>query len=139
MKISSTFLRFTVPATMAVLLTSCAAVYTSSSRPFVVTGIQPEERTNGYIFKIKTAGKIGKVEAWIGPDNWLYMSIPDTNIDAGSLDNLVKCPIVSGMQFFHYRASVQVTLHLNAKFDHVSVLRYKGDENVYVVLYKYDE
>ncbi len=73
----------------------------------------------------------------MGPGNWLYISIPDTNLDSDRLSNLASCPVVSGMQFFRYHGSVQVTLHMKTKFDHVSVLNYRDDNNVYVVLYKY--
>lgn len=92
---SITFLRISISAATTFLLASCAALYNSTTRPFGITGVQPEERTNGYVFKIEAAGKTGKVEEWIGPHNWLYMSIPDAGIDAGELNDLVKCPIVS--------------------------------------------
>lgn len=139
MRIASTLLRASIPATTAVLLVSCASIFTSRTPSFTIAGIQPEERANGYVFKIEAAEKIGKVEAWIGPDNWLYMSIPDTSIDANQLNDLTKCSIVSRMQFFRYGASVQVTLQLTKKFDHVGVLSYPGDNNVYVVLYLFKE
>lgn len=139
MKISNTFLRVALPTVAGLLLASCATLYTSRTRAFNIAGIQPEERTNGYIFKIEAAQKVGHVEAWVGPDNWLYISIPDTSINAAKLSDLAKCPIVSRVQFFRYSGSVQVTLHLNAKFNHVGVLNYPGDSNVYVVLYKWKE
>ncbi len=139
MRSSGILIRTGVLFFAAILLQSCATLFTSSPGSYKITGIRPEERENGYIFRIEASGRIGKVEAWIGPDNWLYMTIPDTNLDAGSISNLTRCPIVSNMRFFKYKGSVQVTLHLNQKFDHTSVLNYANDDNVYVVLYKFKE
>jgi hypothetical protein len=124
---------------VAVVLESCATVFTSRSSVFAVSGIFPEKRNNGYVFKIEASRQLGKVEAWIGQDNWLYMSIPDTSINTVQLKDLTDCPVVSKMQLFRYSGSVQVTLLLNAKFDHVGVLSYPGERNVYVVLYDFRE
>lgn len=123
----------------ALLLASCTSLYTNRTGSYRIKGIQAEEKTNGYVFKIKAAENIGKVEAWIGQDNWLYMSIPDTSINAGQLNNLRKCPVVANMQIFRYGSSVQVTLQLRRTFDHVGVLSYPGDHDVYVVLYSFRE
>ena len=136
---SNIFVKIAALAVPALILASCATLFTNASRSYNISGIQAEERDNGYLFKIEAAGKIGRVEAWVGPGNWLYISIPDTNLDVGRLSNLTSCPVVSDMQFFRYHGSVQVTLHLKTKFDHVSVLNYRNDNNVYVVLYKYGE
>lgn len=139
MTLSNTLIKIATLAVLALILASCATLFTTATGTYNISGIEAEARSNGYVFTIKAAGKIGKVEAWVGPGNWLYISIPDTNMDSGKLSGLASCPVVSGMQFFRYPGSVQVTLHLKTKFDHVSVLNYRNDNNVYVVLYKYKE
>ncbi len=136
---SAPLVRFLIPLAAALLLASCTTLYTNRTGAYTIAGIQAEERTNGYVFKIEAAENIGRVEAWIGQNNWLYMSIPDTSINAGQLDQLRNCPVVANMQVFRYSSSVQVTLQLNKRFDHVGVLKYPGDHNVYVVLYKFNE
>lgn len=128
-----------LPVMTALFLVSCAEVYTYRNKTYTIAGIQAEEKTNGYVFKIQAAENIGKVEAWIGQDNWLYMSIPDTSVNVRQLDKLRRCPVVSDMQIFRYGSSVQVTLKLNQRFDHVGVLSYPGDFDVYVVLYRFGE
>ncbi len=137
MSFSIVGLRAIFAAALSVLLVSCASVFTYRAPSFNITGITPEPRTNGYVFRIDAYQKIGKVEAWIGEDNWLYLSIPDTSIDSRQLNDLTKCPVVAMMKFFRYAGSVQVTLQLREKFDHVEVLSYPGDNNVYVVLYQF--
>jgi hypothetical protein len=122
---------------MAVLLSSCSSLYTSRSTSFNISGIFPEKKENGYVLKIAAVQNIGKVEAWIGENNWLYVSIPDTSINTSQLDDLLSCPIVSKMHFFRYAGSVQVTLQLNQQFDHVGVLSYPDEYNTYVVLYQF--
>lgn len=123
----------------AISLASCTSLYTSRTTSFNVLGIYPEKRDNGFVFKIEAAENIGKVEAWIDQDNWLYMFIPDTSVDTGQLNSLAQCPEVSDMQIFRYTGSVQVTLRLKQKFDHVSVLNYPDDNDVYVVLYEFED
>lgn len=139
MRIRFTLLRVLIPVATTVLLASCTSLFTSGTGTYTITGIQPEAKSNGYVFKIVATQEIGKVEAWIGQGDWLYVSIPDTSIDTGQLAGLRNCPVVSNMQFFRYGSSVQVTLQLNQKFDHVGVLSYPGDNNVYVVLYKFTD
>ncbi len=137
MRASGVFIRTATFIVLSIFLASCATLFTTAAGSYNISGIEAEGRSNGYVFTIEAAGKIGRVEAWMGPGNWLYISIPDTNLDSDRLSNLASCPVVSGMQFFRYHGSVQVTLHMKTKFDHVSVLNYRDDNNVYVVLYKY--
>ena len=120
---------------LSVFLVSCASIFSSSVPSFNISGITSEPRKNGYIFRIDASHKIGNVEAWIGEDNWLYISIPDTSVNSRQLNELKKCSVVASVKFFRYAGSVQVTLQLKQKFDHVGVLSYPGDNNVYVVLY----
>ncbi len=122
---------------LSLFFASCASVYTTGS--FNISGIYPEKRTNGYILRIEAKEKIGRVEAWFGEDNWLYVSVPDTSVNMGELNKISDCPLVSKMALFRFSGSVQVTLQLKEKFDHVSVLSYPDDNNVYVVLYRFKE
>ncbi len=114
---------------------SCAAVYTLE--PPSISRILVEQRSNGYVLKIFAARKIGKVEAWIGNDNWLYITIPDTSIDFSQLDGLENSPLIARTQFFRYTDAAQITLQLKEKVDQVQVLRYPDDDDVYVVLYQF--
>ena len=122
---------------LSLLISSCAAVYTTSESAYNISGIVAEQRTNGYVLKIEAVRKIGNVEAWIGQDNWLYITISDTSINVKQLNSLEKSPIVGKMHFFRYQTAVQVTLHLREKFDHIDVLRYPDDNNIYIALYQF--
>ncbi len=139
MRITSTVVRPAILLVMGTMLASCASMFTSRPGTFTVRGIFAEKRTNGYVLKIEAVRQLGKVEAWIGENNWLYMSISDTSINTLQLQDLANCPIVSKLQLFRYTGSVQVTLLLNRRFDHVGVLSYPGEENVYVVLYDFGD
>lgn len=135
MRFSIAGLNAVIAAALSVLLASCASIFSSRTPSFNISGITAEPRTNGYIFRIDASQKIGNVEAWIGEDNWLYISIPDTSVNSRQLNELTTCSIVARVKFFRYAGSVQVTLQLKQKFDHVGVLSYPSDNNVYVVLY----
>jgi hypothetical protein len=132
MRFSVAGLNAVIAAALSVLLVSCASIFTASTPSFDISGITAEPRTNGYVFRIDASQKIGNVEAWVGEDNWLYISIPDTSVDSRQLNELAKCSVVANVKFFRYAGSVQVTLQLKQKFDHVGVLRYPGDDDVYI-------
>ena len=122
---------------IGILMSSCTAVYTTSESAFNIAGIVAEQKSNGYVLKIEAVKRVGNVEAWIGQDNWLYITIPDTSIDVAQLKGLEKSPVIAKVQLFTYQTAAQITLQLKEKFDHVEVLRYPDDNNVYVVLYQF--
>ncbi|MCL5268642.1 MAG: hypothetical protein M1469_11155 [Bacteroidetes bacterium] len=121
---------------MSALFSSCSSVSLLSVPSFDISRIVPEQKSNGYILKIEAVRQIGNVQAWIGEDDWLYITIPDTSIDFNRMNELKKSPLIRSTQIFRYESSVQVTLQLNGKFHDVQVLRYPGDNNIYVVLYQ---
>ena len=121
---------------LSMLVSSCSSVSLLSTPSFDISNIVPEPKTNGYVLKIEAARKVGRVQAWLGEDNWLYITIPDTSIDLAKLGELKGNPLIRSTQIFRYKNSVQVTLQLNGDFRDVQVLRYPGDNNVYVLLYQ---
>ncbi len=121
---------------MAALFSSCSSVSLLSTPSFDISRITAEQKSNGYILKIEAARKIGNVQAWIGQDNWLYITIPDTSVDFDRMNELKNSPLIRNTQIFRYESSVQVTLQLNGNYHDVQVLRYPGDDNIYVVLYQ---
>lgn len=123
-------------AAAAVVFSSCSSVNVMSAPAYDISGLVLEQRSNGYILKIEASRPIGTVEAWIGQNNWLYVTIPDTSVDFSKLSELKKDSLVRDAQFFRYESSIQVTLQLNGKYHDVQVLRYPKDRNIYIVLYK---
>ncbi len=123
-------------AAVATTLVSCAALFTSTFSVYDITGITVEPKTNGYLFRIAATSEIKHVEAWIGANNWLYITIPDTNFNQNGLNELKRDSVVAGVKLFRYKESVQLTVKLNESFAHVTVLRYPGSNDIYVALYK---
>ncbi len=121
---------------ISIYLSSCSSVSVMSVPEFDITRIVPEPKANGYLLKIEASREVGKVAAWIGQGNWLYITIVDTSIDFKKLDDLKKSPLVRNTRIFRYESSVQVTLQLNGQFRDVQVLRYPGDNNIYIALYR---
>ncbi len=118
------------------LFSSCSSVSLMSVPAYDVSGLVAEQKSNGYVLKIEASKPIGKVAAWIGQDNWLYITIPDTSVDFSKLNELKKSSLVRNTHFFRYESSVQVTLQLNGEFHDLQVLRYPEDKNIYIVLYQ---
>lgn len=120
----------------AILLVSCTALLRTVNSGYDVTGIVGEPKENGYLLRIESASRLKNVQAWIGQDNWLYITIPDTNVNENRLSRLRTDSVITGVKFFRYENSVQLTVKLSQPFGHVEVLQYPDNDNVYVVLYK---
>ncbi len=127
-----------VCAILCVSMSSCTTLYNSSPK-YDISGVFEEYRTNGLVFKIVSAKYLKGVEAWLGEDNWLYITIPDSSMKVSQLHSLDGSKAVEKTQFYKHQSSVQVTIKLKQKFDHVDVLRYPDDRNTYVVLYHFKQ
>ncbi|MGO9481678.1 MAG: hypothetical protein ACLP05_07855 [Candidatus Kryptoniota bacterium] len=125
-----------IAAMASFMFAACAAVYTESEASFDVRAITASQRSNGGVVKIIAAKKINNVEAWLGNNNWLYITIPDTSISTLWLNRLKKNLLVEKTEFFRYAEAVQVTLKLREKMDHVEIIRYPDDNNIYIALFE---
>jgi len=117
------------------LFSACAAIYTRMPSAFDISEITAMPKTNGAIVKIVAARKIDDVTAWLGDDNWLYITIPDTSINMKRLEQLKKNPLVARTEFFRFAEAVQVTLQLREKMSHLQILQDPDNDDVYVMLY----
>ncbi len=135
-KLAGTIGRYVLLWLLVSTLQSCTAVMNSFSSNYVVTGIFGEPKANGYLLKIEATGRIKHVEAWIGENKWVYVTIPDTNVDETRLKSLKHDSIVKGIKLFRYKDSVQLSVQLSESFSHVDVVRYPNNNNIYVILFK---
>ncbi len=120
-----------------VLCSQHAPLFIQSRRPALTcVQLRPAKDTNGGVVKIIAAKKINNVEAWLGNNNWLYITIPDTSISTLWLNRLKKNLLVEKTEFFRYAEAVQVTLKLREKMDHVEIIRYPDDNNIYIALFE---
>jgi len=127
-------------ATMSLIvlfISSCASMYTENEKLYDITKISAAEKENGLVVKISAAKKIGTVEAWIGDDNWLYITIPDTNIDFDQIMELEKNPMFVKMEYFKMNQVIQLSLQMKKKADQLEVVRYPDYNDVYIALYKF--
>ena len=122
---------------VAMFISSCASLYTESTTSFDRTKITADIKTNGIVVTISTKREIGNVEAWIGDDNWLYITIPDTSIDLDEVNRLEDGPVFSRVLCFRHQDSVQLTFRMKEKVDHLDVVRYPDSKDIYIALYKF--
>lgn len=118
-------------------ISSCATMYTGNEKSFDITQISATEKTNGFVVTISATKKIGNVEAWIGNDNWLYLTIPDTNVNLAQITSLKKNPLFMKIEYFKMNEVVQLSLQMKDKVDQLDVVRYPDDNDVYIALYKF--
>jgi hypothetical protein len=122
---------------IALSISSCASLYTERENSFDIARISAAEKTNGFVVTISATKQIGKVEAWIGNDNWLYITIPDTNVNLAQIASLEKNPLFVKTECLKMDEVVQLSLQMREKVDQLNVVRYPDDNNVYVALYRF--
>ncbi len=116
---------------------ACTTFYTARGNLFDISGISAETRTNGIVVTISATKQIGHVEAWIGDNNWIYITIPDTSVDFTRLRRLEENPIIAEMKCFKYAEAFQISLQIKEKVDQLDVVRYPDDYDVYISLYRF--
>ena len=82
---------------------------------FDVTGLSFEEKSNGFLIRIRSSKKLTDYECWpkqIGDDTWLYITLANARADVNSIRNMKPTGIVRQILAFQYPASVQITLRL---------------------------
>ena len=67
MRAYGVFIRSATFIVLSILLASCATLFTTAAGSYNISGIEAEGRSNGYVFTIEAAGKIGRVpkKVWI--------------------------------------------------------------------------
>ena len=82
---------------------------------FDVTGIGFEEKSNGFLIRIRCSKKLSDYECWpkqIGDDTWLYITLANARADVNSIRSMKTSGIVRQILAFQYPTSVQITLRL---------------------------
>jgi len=81
---------------------------------FDITGIDLEEKLNGYLLTIKASRKLGDFEAFRRPDGWLFVTIADAQADMAALSRYKPVGVLRRILTFQSPTSVQLTFQLSA-------------------------
>ncbi len=108
-----------------------------------ITGIEIEERDNGYLLRIGAAKQLPDCESWVKPDGWVYITIPNAHADTGRLNRLKPFSIIRSVIAIQQPGSVQLTLKCEKKFARCEVIPNSAGNDILISLlppeYVYDE
>jgi N-acetylmuramoyl-L-alanine amidase len=80
---------------------------------FDITGIDLEEKLNGYLLTIKASRKMGDFDAFLKPDGWLFVTVADAQADTVALSRFKPEGVLRRILTFQSPTSVQLTFQLS--------------------------
>ncbi|MCX6120549.1 MAG: hypothetical protein NTX44_02890 [Ignavibacteriales bacterium] len=105
---------------------------------FDITGLNYEEKSNGYLIQIQCSKNLPHFESWLkseGNDTWLSVTIVNAIVDLTGI-KIIKMPrYVKDVLIFQSRSSVQLTFRLEGKIRVAELLQIKGSNNILVAVH----
>jgi N-acetylmuramoyl-L-alanine amidase len=109
---------------------------------FDVVGIDFEEKTNGYLVRLKCSRKLQDYESWLKPDGdytWLYLTIPNARADANVIENFRGSGIFRKVMVFQSPGSVQLTFRFKAQINTQEPIQSQSGDDILVALHPASE
>ena len=104
---------------------------------FDITGMNVEQKSNGYLFRIHSTKQLPDFESWlkpIGEDTWLYMTLADAQADVEVFEDFKLTAFVKKVLIFQSATSVQLTFMLKGQVNSVSIIPAEGSWDIFVLL-----
>ncbi len=103
--------------------------------PFDITGVEVEQRLNGYLLTIKANRKLGDFDAFLKPDGWLFVTIADATADTVALQQFSSQGAIRRILTFQAPTSVQLTFQVSPDIAQVDPILEEGTNNLLVALH----
>jgi len=88
-----------------------------------IAGIALEEKANGTLIRIRSAGMLRDIETWLRRDNSLYVTIPDARADTTALNATPATGLVRTVVAIQTPTALQLTFRLTGKIATSEVIR----------------
>jgi N-acetylmuramoyl-L-alanine amidase len=117
------------------------AIIVGSPKPvsrFDITGLSFEEKTNGYLVRIRCTKKISDYESWLKPatnDTWVYVTIADAKADVETINKMKTTGIVKDVLVFQSPASVQFTLKVKGQVNSTELIPAEGSNDILLAVH----
>ena len=105
---------------------------------FDVTGVDFEEKTNGYLVKVRCAKSLPDYETFlkiINDDTWLYITIADARADAAAIKKFKPYGFVKNIMVFQSPTSVQLTVKIKGQINSHEPISAQGSDDIFVALH----
>lgn len=111
---------------------SCAPMFKSESG---ISDIYLEHKKNGYLIELQGSRSVKNVAAFISTDNWLVITLVDSDVDFDRLRSWQPEGPISDVEVVGYRTSVQLTLKLKEKFRRCELVPEGESKNIQIALF----
>src|SRR5690349_7669437 len=118
-----------------------AAITVGRGRPssaFDVTGVSFEEKSNGFLIRIRCTKKIPHYESWpklIGDNTWLYVTLADARADVEAIRRTAPQGAVQQLLVFQSPTSVQLTFKLKGQITSTEPLPAEGSNDIILAIH----
>lgn len=105
---------------------------------FDITGLDFEEKTNGFLVHIHCAKKIPDYESFlkpIGDDTWLYVTLANARADIAAINRIKASGFVKKIMVFQSPSSVQLTIRLKGTMNSPEAIPVQGTDDIVVALH----
>jgi N-acetylmuramoyl-L-alanine amidase len=105
---------------------------------FDVTGLSFEEKSNGFLVRIKCTKEIPDFENWlktIGTDTWLYITLAGVKADVEAIKRVSPMGLVKQILVFQSPTAAQLTLRLRGKVSNTEVIPETGSHDILVAIH----
>jgi N-acetylmuramoyl-L-alanine amidase len=110
----------------------------SVSSPFDLADLEFEEKTNGYMIRLRCTKKLEDYESFtkeIGNDTWLYVTLANTRADVRKITGLDPPGILRKILVFQSATSVQLTFRIRGKVSTFELLPAEGSNDILVTVH----
>ena len=105
---------------------------------FDITGLDFEEKSNGYLVKVRCARNLSDYESFlkiIGDDTWLYVTIANAHADIAAINRVKPTSFVKKIMVFQSPTSVQLTLRIKGQMNSHEPIPAHGSDDIFVALH----
>jgi len=97
-----------------------------------------EKMQNGYLFKIRTEHPVGDVSAFVGPGNWLLVTVVDSLLDTTRIAAF-RSSLVDTVEVRHFRSAFQFSLHFTTRISRVEVVHDNPGREILISVFREEE
>jgi N-acetylmuramoyl-L-alanine amidase len=105
---------------------------------FDISGVQFEQKANGFLIRLQCSRKLVDYESWLKPqgsDTWLYVTLADAKADVATIQKLKTSGIVKKILVFQSATSVQLTFRLKGEVSSTELIPADGSNDILIAVH----
>jgi N-acetylmuramoyl-L-alanine amidase len=101
--------------------------------PFDISGLTFEEKSNGFLLRIRCTKKLSDYESWIkadGDNSWIYITLANARADVGTLNRMPLTDVLKKVLVFQSPKSVQLTIKIKGPVSSTEMIPAEGSNDI---------